>query len=402
MDPELRRRFNAAWTPELAAAVRADLDRRVGRPVPFPVAETPLFFPEDVRGRFTTAAEEIVALLSDPTFIADHEAAVPPAYRSPGRPPLPQLAQLDFAVVREPDGTLAPRLVELQGFPSLYAFQILIADVWASHLVGLEGLPDRWRLFFGNRQRYEAMALLRDTIVAGHDPVEVVLLDLEPLTQKTYPDFAATQRWWGVDPVCPSELVRDGRRLYRKRDGKTIQVKRIYHRIVIDELEQRKFAMPFRFDQELDVEWIPHPEWWFIWSKRSLLFLDHPAVPKTHALNDLDEIPEDLDGSWVLKPLWSFAGAGVNVDPRAEDVAAVPEEERARYVLQQKLEYAPAFESVEGFGVKAELRMMFVRPDGDEKMTLLMNLVRLSRGRMMGVDYNKDLAWTGSSVGIWA
>ena len=93
-------------------------------------------------------------------------------------------------------------------------------------------------------------------------------------------------------------------------------------------------------------------------------------------------------------------GAGVNIEPTAADVAAVPAAERANWVLQEKFEYAPAFESVEGDEVKVEVRMMFLRPDGHDKMTLLLNLVRLSRGKMMGVDYNKDLSWTGASVAL--
>lgn len=400
MDPDLRARFYGVWSPELVARVRGDLDRRVGRPVPFRVAETPLFLPEDARERFAAAAEGIVEQLSRPEFIRAQEPSIPRAYATPGRDALPHVAQIDFAVARDAQGRLVPRLVELQGFPSLYAFQILLTDVWAAHLSGLPGLPDRWGLFFHGRRRHEAMAILRDTIVGDHDPEEVVLLDLAPDLQKTYPDFAATQRWFGVDPVCPSELKRDGDRIYRVKDGRTIRVRRFYHRIIIDEMERKAFPMPFRFDEHLDVEWVPHPEWWWIWSKRSMLGLDHPAVPKTTLLSDLREAPADLSG-YVLKPLWSFAGGGVNVDPTPEDLAAVPAEQRAGWVLQEKIPYADAFRTPEGSGVKAEVRMMFVRRDRDEKLLLLMNLVRLSRGKMIGVNFNRDLPWTGASVGMW-
>jgi hypothetical protein len=168
----------------------------------------------------------------------------------------------------------------------------------------------------------------------------------------------------------------------------------------MDELEKSGAQIPFRFDEDLDVEWVPHPEWWFVWAKRAMVDLDHPAVPKTTLVSEFDGDPGDLTGH-ILKPLHSFAGAGVNVDPTAEDLAAVPAHERVHWILQEKLTYADALRSVDGHGVKVELRMMFVRPDGEAEMTLLMNLVRLSRGKMMGVDFNKDLAWTGSSVGIW-
>jgi hypothetical protein len=400
MDPDLRQRFNAVWSEDLSRTVGADLERRLGCPVPFPVAETPVFLTEAVRDRFARAACEIVDLLSDPQFIADHEDAVPHAYRSPGRGILPQLAVVDLAVTRDADGTLVPRVVELQGFPSLYGFQLLLADVWATHLASIGGLPDRWRLFFSGMDRYRGMALVRRALVGDHDPEQVVLLDIDPGTQKTYPDFLVTRRWWGVDAICPTELKRDGPRLFRVKEGRTIPVRRIYHRLVVDELERQVLELPFRFDEELDVQWAPHPEWWWIWSKRSLLALDHPAVPPTRLLSELEEIPDDLSG-WVLKPLFSFAGGGVNVEPTPADVQAVPESERSQWVLQNKIDYAPALESPEGHGVKVELRLMFVRPDDHDRMTLLLNLVRLSRGKMMGVDYNQDLSWTGASVGLW-
>jgi len=397
MDRELRGRFNAAWTADLYRAVREDLERRLSCRVPFRVAETPVFLPADLRGRFAAAAEGIMAQLSDPRWIAQQEEAVPPAYRAPRRDALPQVAQLDFAVVREKDGSFGPRLVELQGFPSLYGFQILLSDVWTEHLSILPGMPDAWRIFFGY-ERARAMGLIRETLLGGHDPREVILLDLDPDTQKTYPDFRATQRWWGLDPVCLTSLRREGRHLFRERDGRRIPVKRIFQRVVFDELERRKLPRTFEFHEDLDVEWVPHPAWYFLWSKRSLLALDHPAVPRTSLLSA--GVPDDLSNH-VLKPLYSFAGGGVKVDPTPADVAEVPAAERDRWILQEKVEYAPAFKSVKGDDVKVEIRLMFVRPEGQDRMTLLMTLLRLSRGKMMGVNFNKDLDWTGSSVSLW-
>jgi len=398
MDASLRERFNAAWSEDLYGKVREDLERRLACRVPFRVAETPLFFPSDFRERFARAATEIIARLSNPMWIEAQADDVPPAYRAPRRDALPQVAQVDFAIVREEDGTLGPRLVELQGFPSLYGFQILLSDVWAEHLGTIEGMPDTWRMFFGGFNRASAMALIRETLLAEHDPEEVILLDLDPDTQKTYPDFRATQRWWGIDPVCVSSIGRDGRRLFRDRGGKKIPVKRIFQRVVFDEFERTKLPRTFSFHEDLDVEWVPHPAWYYIWSKRSLLSLDHWAVPKTRLVSE--GVPDDLS-RYVLKPLYSFAGGGVNVEPTRADIAAIPEAERDKWIVQEKVEYASAFKSVKGDDVRAEVRMMFVRPEGEESMTLLMSLLRFSRGKMMGVNFNKDLDWTGASVGLW-
>ncbi len=401
MEGEVRDLFNEAWTPELYRRVREDLDRRLDCKVPFPVAESPLFLSEGTLRRFGDAAEEILAQLSDPAYLKKAESSIPEPLRDGPRGPLPQCAQIDFAIVRGPDGSLQPRLVELQGFPSLYAFQIALADVWATVLPTLPGLARTWKLFFSGLDRYRALALLREAIVGDHDPEEVILLDIDPDSQKTYPDFAATQRWFGVDPVCVTKVIRDGDRLWRWKKGRRLPIRRVYQRVVFDELERKKIRLPYEIGAPMEVEWAPHPAWYYAWSKNSLPDIDHPAAPRTLRLSAIDGPPEDLS-SYVLKPLYSFAGGGVNVDPTPKDIAAIPREQREGWVLQQKITYHPGLRTVDGNLVMGEVRMMFVRPDNAQKMTLLLNLVRLSRGKMMGVDFNKNLDWTGSSVAIWA
>ena len=242
------------------------------------------------------------------------------------------------------------------------------------------------------------MRLLDDALLNGHPSEEVVLLDLDVADQKTYPDFAAIQYWFGVDPIAPEDILRDGRQLYRMRDGVRTPIRRIYQRIVFDEWFKKRTALPFSWDEDLDVEFAPHPEWFFLWSKPALLHLDHPCVPKTQIVSEMTEIPADLE-NYVLKPLHSFAGAGVNVEPTAEDVAAV--DDPTNWILQEKVAYSPSLKMPDGEGVKLELRLMFLRREHEEKLELFVNLVRLSRGKMIGVDHNKDLPWTGASVGIW-
>jgi hypothetical protein len=400
VDPHLRTEFNRVWSPDLYRRVRGDLERRLGSGIPFPLAESPLFLTPALRDCLQDTANEIMAQLVQPDFIERAEATIPERWKGPGRGDLPNLAVVDLAIVQEEDGSFGCRVVELQGFPSLYCFQILLADVWATALADVHGMPDRWRLFFSGLDRYHAMSILRRSILSGHDPREVVLLDFRTEHQKTYPDFAATQRWFGVDPVCVTELIRDGDKLYRRIDGRLHRVRRIYQRIVFDELERLGGSLPFDPHEVMDVEWASHPEWYFLWSKVSLLELDHPAVPRTIRLTDMGAIPDDLE-NWVLKPLYSFAGTGVVIDPTPEDFAKVPEKDAYEWVIQEKIEYAPAFHNPDGKPVRAELRMMFVRPEDESEMTLLLNLGRLSRGKMIGVDHNQGLLWTGATVGIW-
>jgi hypothetical protein len=313
---------------------------------------------------------------------------------------LPSCTQVDFAIVRGPDGELEGKVVELQAFPSLYALMVVQSDVMAESIARIPGLDRRWSIFFGGLDREAFVARLRHALLAGEDPEHVVLLDLDPPAQKTYPDFVATKLLTGVDSACPSALVKEGRRLFRRVDGKLVPVRRIYNRIVFDELEQKKVALPFRYTDDLDVTWCSHPNWYWTWSKFSLPYIDHPAVPRARYVADLDRIPDDL-GRYVLKPLFSFAGSGVKVEPTREDIEAIPEADRGKWLVQEKITYEPALAMPDGSGVKAEVRMMFLRAPDEDRMSLVLNLVRLSRGKMLGVDQNKDLTWVGGSVGIW-
>ena len=326
--------------------------------------------------------------------------AIPAHLNVPRMDALPNCTQVDFAIVRGPDGQLEGKVVELQAFPSLYGLMVIQADIVAESLAPIPGLDRPWSIFFGGLDRAAFVARLRRALLAGEDPENVVLLDLDPPSQKTFPDFVATEMLTGVTAICPTTLVREGRRLFRRVGGRLVQVKRIYNRIVFDELEQKKVELPFRYTDDLDVTWCSHPNWYWTWSKYTLPFIDHPAVPRARYVSDLERIPDDLE-HYVLKPLFSFAGAGVKVDPTRADIEAIPTEDRGKWLVQEKITYEPALLMPDGNGVKAEVRMMFLRAPDEEKPTLVLNLVRLSRGKMLGVDQNKDLTWVGGSVGIW-
>jgi hypothetical protein len=401
MDAYYRRLFNDGFTPELYDWYVRELSRRLRCTFEFRLAETPLFLPPDFRHRAVAAANAIVEQLSDPMTIEKMMAAVPERWSTPGMDALPNFAQVDFAVVRDREGQLAPKLIELQGFPSLTSMQIVQRDVWSEALRGMQGLDREWSCWFSGIHRSEFLDLARRTICGDHDPAEVVLLDIEPLRQKTYPDFAATKLLFGVDAVDPRELVRRGRQLYRRdAAGRETRVRRIYNRVVFDELIVKAIELPFDYRDLLEVEWAPHPNWYWVWSKYSLPFLDHPAVPRATFVSDLPGVPDDLEKRYVLKPLFSFAGGGVNVDPTPADVAAIHADDRRAWCIQEKIDYAPVLERPDGGSVKVEIRMMFLRPDGERRPLLAQNLVRLSRGKMLGVDFNKEFTWVGSSVGL--
>mgnify|MGYP000864509780 CR=1 FL=1 len=401
MHPAHRDAFNRAFSDELYLRQTGDLARRAGALAGFRLAETPVFLTQELEERLVAAAHGILAQISTPAALAKLRRFVPPEWDAPGMDALPSLAQVDLAVVRAPDGSLEPKLIELQGFPSLSAFEVLQADAWNAALDGIPGLPaGGWSPFFSGLSREGFLDLFRRTVVGLHDPETVVLLELRPERQKTLVDFSATRLLAGVDTVCATRVEKEGRRLFRRKDGRRVPIERIYNRIVFDELARSGETLPFDFRDDLDVEWTPHPNWFWAWSKAALPLLDHPAAPRARTLDALTALPEDLETGWVLKPLFSFAGGGVNVDPTAADVARVPAGERSAWCLQEKIRYEPCLAAVDGGGVKVEIRMMFFRPDEAPSFTLGLNLCRLSRGKMLGVDFNRDFTWVGSSVAL--
>ena len=396
MDPRFRPLFNEQITAERYEWYQRELSARLNCAFEFRLAESPVFLPDDFKARIVKAAEEIVAQLSAPDRLERMKRAIPARWNTPGMDALPNFTQVDFAVVREPDGTLAPKLIELQGFPSLTSLQVIQRDVWKDTMETMRGLDHRWSCWFSGYDRDGFLNLARETIVGRHDPAEVILMDIDPPRQKTYPDFAATKKLFDVDAVDPTTLTKRGKKLYREGT----QVKRIYNRVVFDELINKKIALPFDYREELEVEWAPHPNWYWVWSKYSLPFLDHPAVPRATFVSDLEKTPKDLSKRYVLKPLFSFAGGGVNVEPSQKDLDAIPAADRSGWCIQEKIEYEPALQAADGGGVKIEIRMMFLRPDSEAKPILAQNLVRLSRGKMLGVDFNKSFTWVGSSIGL--
>ena len=403
MDSPFRAAYNARYSDAFYAAYTGELSRRLGCSIPFRVAETPFFMPTALRDNLAEAAREIVTQITEPSLVARLKKAIPGHLDVPRMDDLPNCVQVDFAVTENAEGKLEGKVVELQAFPSLYALMVIQHEALLDTMrTEMPELNRELSIYFSGLDRSSFVERFRRAVVHDEDPAEVVLLDLHPETQKTFPDFAATKMLLDVDSICPTELVKQGRKLYRKRDGKLIQVKRIYNRIVFDELEREATALPFGYTDDLDVTWCSHPNWYWVLSKYTLPFVDHPAVPKARTLKDIgSDIPEDLS-KYVLKPLFSYAGAGVIVDVTPKDVHAIPDDQRAGWLLQEKIAYHPGILMPDGNKVKAEVRMMFLRAPDDDRPTLVLNLVRLSRGNMLGVDQNKNLTWVGGSVGLFA
>ena len=387
MIPSHRRRFNREYSEAKHDRFLAVLEERCGEPVPFRHSETPCFLPGSLIDTMVRYGREMVErLLADPRYRWASRTAVPAAYNVPGEDAVPLFVQADFGL----DAQLRPRLVEIQGFPSLYAYQPLLARAYRAAYgidAGLNALP-------GGMNADEYHALLGEAIVGRHDPENVVLLEIDPGHQKTRHDFLLTEQDYGVRTVDISSVVKQGARLFYQRDGKLTPIRRIYNRAIVDELVRKRIPMAFDFRDELEVEWAGHPNWFFRLSKFSLPYLNHPAVPRTQFLDRARDIerPED----YVLKPLYSFAGAGVIVGPTAAQLAAVPLEQRSQYILQERVDFHPVVDTPFG-PTKIEVRVMYIWGD---RLRAVNTIIRMGRGPQMGVDHNKGFAWVGASAGF--
>lgn len=400
MDSSFRSAFNTAFSADLYERYMRTLTSHFG-PIAFRVAETPLFFTHELRDRLIDHALALTGQLSTPEMIARCRRAIPERFDAPRMDDLPNTVQVDFALVDGGDGKFDGRLIELQGFPSLYAFMVRQADLWAEIFEDIAGLQAPWTGLC-TPTREAGVDLIRRTLLGDCDPIETVLMDIDPPSQKTHPDFVATEQLFGIEAVCVTQLIKRGSKLFRRRAGREIPVRRIYNRLVFDELIAKKIEAPFDFRDDLDVTFCSHPNWYWAWSKFCLPLLDHPSVPRARLLDSLDlaTLPEDLSG-FVLKPLFSFAGSGVVIDVTREAIERIPERERHDWVLQDKIAYRPALHTPSGAPVKAEVRVMLARPPQETSFSPVLMLVRLSRGKMCGVDFNRDLDWVGGTVGMW-
>jgi len=393
VDPQLRSTFNADFAPEKYAALLRCVNETEKWPADFRISETPIFLTREFTDEVTRAANGIVAITRTSEFARHAASAVPNGLEVPNESAHPNFLVVDFGIWAEGD-RFVPRLIELQAFPSLFGFQLLVLHCMRK---AYPVIPRNWTSSFGGIKDEVYLDLLQRTIIADSGPDNVVLLEIEPERQKTRVDFAATERLLGIRPLCVTQIKKRGRELLYNRAGREVRIERIYNRVIFDELIRRPdLNLPFRFQDDLDVTWVGHPNWYFRISKHSLPFLktEH-TTPAFFA----DQFParEKID-NYVLKPLYSFAGHGVDMEPTHEKINALKNPHE--WILQQKIDYAAFVPTVEGPKSKAEIRMMFVWPENDRDPTLVNNLVRMSQGKMMGVDFNIDKTWVGASIAL--
>ena len=392
MNPFARKTFNAGFTNQKYQQFLDKLNSGLHAPVAFRVAETPVLLTAGFRDKLMTAGDDIIATILQPGFKQLTQRAIPDKWRVANENDHPHFIALDFGICKDEAGNIVPKLIEMQGFPSLYGFQVLLGDTYKE----VFDIADDQTIYFNGLDKVSYLDLLKKTIVGPHLPEEVVLMDVNAPEQKTAVDFYLTQKYLGIAVISLSDLVQEGKQLFYRHNGQKKLIKRIYNRLIFDEIDGDDILFDKVVDirQPLDVEWIAHPNWFYRISKFTMPFLSGNYIPETQFLHKADQIPADLE-NYVLKPLFSFAGQGVIIDVTAADIGNITDPEN--WILQQKVNYEPVVQAPDG-GVKAEIRLLYLWPNGDAKPTLAINLARLSRGKMIGVRYNKDFDWVGGTI----
>ncbi len=393
MEKNARSIFNANFTDQRYTNFLNDIEREFNHRPTFRIAETPVFIDLDLKAKVFDACNQITDTIIRPDFKELTAKAIRPEFVVPNETEHSLFLQYDFGVCEE-DGELIPKLIEVQGFPTLYFYQDLIAKKYREHFE----IAENYSHLAKGLTSEEYKALLRRVIVGSHDPKNVILLETEPEIQPTQIDFLCTSRELGIKTICVSDLKKEGKDVYYEHDGKKIGVHRIYNRVIFDELIGRKdLKREFRFNDEADVEWAGHPHWFFRISKFSIPLFRNKYVPRTYFLDQLDRMPEDLE-NFVLKPLYSFSGSGVVFNVKPEHFNAI--EDPSNFILQEKVKYSPVVQGLDD-KIKCEIRMLLIWEPGEPRPRIVNNLARLSRGEMIGVKYNKDKTWVGGSVAFF-
>jgi len=392
MIPALRKAFNESFTEEKYHTFLNELHNVHPGQLDFRVAETPIFIDQAFKKKLIDSCEKIVDFIVDPRFKEYTRNAVPPGLNVPNENTHCHFLSFDFGVCVNDAGRYEPQLIEMQGFPTIFAYQVLYPEISKKYFP----VPEYFDCYLHGYTRESYVQLLKEIILKDCSPENVILLEVLPLQQKTRIDFFATEDYLGIKMVNVTDLIKEGRKLFYLNDGKKTEIKRIYNRLIFDDLQKQPAAVQEKgkiLFGDLDVEWIPHPNWFYRISKYTLPFIHHPYVPETYFLNDIIQPPTDLQ-NYVLKPLFSFAGQGVIIDVTAEDFDRIKDPEN--WILQRKVKYADVIQTPD-VPAKAEIRIFYFWKDGEKRPVPTNNLARLSKGKMIGVRYNADKSWVGSS-----
>jgi hypothetical protein len=392
MIQSFRKQFNEAFSETKYQEYLSYINELYPNSLDFRIAETPVFLPAAFKNQLLEVGDYVCSQIIAADFTSKTEKSLPNTSITPNEIGLPECIVMDFAIAHNDQNEIVPALIELQGFPSLFAFEVVQDEALRNSYT----IPENVTPYLNGYTKEKYLQHL-STIIKGEQGEHTVLLELYPEQQKTRIDFYCTQHYFAIPVVCITEIFKIGKALYYQREGIDIKIDRIYNRIVADELKKQSAEIKEKaaiLYSDLDASWVTHPNHFFRISKYLLPFLKHDWIPKTQFVDQIESIPHHIE-NYILKPLFSFAGQGVIIDVQASDFESMTDP--ANWIMQEKVTYAPCVETPDGVA-KAEIRLFYFWDKPTQKYIATLNLCRLSKGKMIGVNFNQTATWVGGTL----
>ena len=396
MIPKIREAFNENFREEFYTNLQNEIEETLGERCTFRVSETPVFISKKVKKEVFAACDAIIEQLWQLDFDEIKSKFIPKELQSPLPMGKPHFLAIDFGLCDDGEGGITPQLIELQAFPTLFFYQPVLGNAFLKHYPNLP--KDGFHYFFSGLDENAYLQEVKEVILGNENPENVILMELFPEKQKIRIDFWATKKALGIEVICMTKIIKEGKKLFYEKEGRKIPIHRIYNRVIFDELQRIKdLKTNFNLNDDLDVEWVTHPDWFFMISKCIMPLLRHKNVPNSYYLNDF---PEDINlKDYVLKPLFSFAGQGINLHPDKETIAKI--EDKHNYILQQKVNYSWLVKTKGAKNSKVELRMLYIWSEEEDCLKPVINLTRMSKGELINVSYQTEDTWIGSSISFF-
>jgi hypothetical protein len=396
MIPEIREKFNSSFRQEYYDNLQSYVVRELGEQCAFRISETPVFIDKKLKSKVMEASASILDQIWKLDMDAIRDKFIPEHLQSTSPMAKPHFLAIDFGLCEDEQGGISPQLIELQAFPSLMYYQPFLGKAFLENYPNLN--KDGFHYFLSGLDEKQYKEEVRELIMAGENPENVILMELFPEKQKTRIDFWATRKELGIEVVCITKIIKEGRKLYYERKGVKTPIHRIYNRVIFDDMQRLEFIdTQFNLFDDVDVDWVTHPDWFYMISKCILPLLNHPYIPQSYYLND---VPPDIDfNRFVLKPLFSFAGRGIDLNPTRESIEEIPDKEN--YLLQSKVNYAPCIRTNTDKNSKVELRILYIWDSKTNKLKPVVNLTRMGKGGLINVSHLTDDTWIGSSISFF-
>lgn len=396
MIDKVRKQYNEGFNEQYYENLKQEVVDTYGEGTGFRLSETPIFISKKVKNEIFDACESIIDQLWQLDFEKIREQFVPKHIQSPSKIEKPHFLAIDFGLCEDGKGGISPQLIELQAFPTLFFYQPFLGKAFLNNFPAMP--KDGFDYFFSGLDEAQYVKEVRNVIIGDENIENVILMELYPEKQKTRIDFWATRKALGIEVVCMTKITKEGKNLFYDKNGVKTHIKRIYNRVIFDEIERTKdVRTEFNLHDDLAVEWITHPDWFFMISKCVMPKLKHANIPNSFYLNDF---PKDINlENYVLKPLFSFAGLGIDLYPTKAKISGISDKEN--YILQEKVTYASAIKTKSEKNSKGEIRILYIWDKKNDRLKPVINLGRMSKGELINVSHNTEETWIGSSIGFF-